>query len=100
MSPNGPLRIGIGGPVGAGKTTLTGALARLWHPARSVAVITNDIYTQEDAEALMRLQILPATGSSGSRPAAAPIPRSARTPRSTSRRSTRCAAGTRISTWC
>ncbi len=59
MSANGPLRIGIGGPVGAGKTTLTAALARLWHPARSIGVITNDIYTREDAEALMRMQILP-----------------------------------------
>ncbi len=59
MSANGPLRIGIGGPVGAGKTTLTAALARLWHPARSIGVITNDIYTREDAEALMRMQVLP-----------------------------------------
>ncbi len=58
-SPNGPLRIGIGGPVGAGKTTLTAALARLLHPQMSIGVITNDIYTQEDAEALMRMQILP-----------------------------------------
>jgi urease accessory protein len=59
MSRNGPLRIGIGGPVGAGKTTLTAALARLFHPQMSIGVITNDIYTQEDAEALMRMQILP-----------------------------------------
>ena len=59
-SPNGPLRVGIGGPVGAGKTTLTAALARALRDRLSVAVITNDIYTQEDAEALMRLQILPA----------------------------------------
>ena len=57
---NGPLRIGIGGPVGAGKTTLTAALARAFHPRRSVGVITNDIYTQEDAEALTRMQVLPA----------------------------------------
>lgn len=56
---NGPLRIGIGGPVGAGKTTLTAALARALHPQISLGVITNDIYTQEDAEALMRMQILP-----------------------------------------
>jgi urease accessory protein len=56
---NGPLRIGIGGPVGAGKTTLTAALARALHPQVSIGVITNDIYTQEDAEALMRMQILP-----------------------------------------
>ena len=58
-SPHGPLRIGIGGPVGAGKTTLTAALARALHPQVSIGVITNDIYTQEDAEALMRMQILP-----------------------------------------
>ncbi|MFK7743633.1 MAG: urease accessory protein UreG [Roseobacter sp.] len=56
---NGPLRIGIGGPVGAGKTTLTAALAKDLSQHHSIGVITNDIYTQEDAEALMRLQILP-----------------------------------------
>ena len=56
---NGPLRIGIGGPVGAGKTTLTAALARALRDDYSVAAITNDIYTQEDAEALMRMQALP-----------------------------------------
>lgn len=58
-SPNGPLRIGIGGPVGAGKTTLTAALARALSTDLSVAAITNDIYTKEDAEALMRMQALP-----------------------------------------
>jgi urease accessory protein len=58
-SKNGPLRVGIGGPVGAGKTTLTGALAKELSQRYSVAVITNDIYTREDAEALMRQQILP-----------------------------------------
>ena len=56
---NGPLRIGIGGPVGAGKTTLTACLARELQKDFSIGVITNDIYTQEDAEALMRMQILP-----------------------------------------
>ena len=56
---NGPLRVGIGGPVGAGKTTLTAALCRALRDRLSIGVITNDIYTQEDAEALMRLQILP-----------------------------------------
>ena len=56
---NGPLRVGIGGPVGAGKTTLTAAIAKALHPHVSIGVITNDIYTQEDAEALMRMQILP-----------------------------------------
>lgn len=58
-SPNGPLRIGIGGPVGAGKTTLTAALCNALKDSHSVAVVTNDIYTQEDAEALVRMQALP-----------------------------------------
>lgn len=57
---NGPLRVGIGGPVGAGKTTLTEGLARALASRCSMAVITNDIYTREDAEALMRAQVLPA----------------------------------------
>jgi len=56
---HGPLRVGIGGPVGAGKTTLTAALCKAMRDAFSLAAITNDIYTQEDAEALMRLQALP-----------------------------------------
>ncbi len=60
MSKHGPLRIGIGGPVGAGKTTLTARLAEALKDSVSLGVITNDIYTQEDAEALMRMQILPA----------------------------------------
>jgi len=56
---NGPLRVGIGGPVGAGKTTLTAALSEVLRNTHSIGVITNDIYTQEDAEALTRMQILP-----------------------------------------
>ncbi|MEL6595910.1 MAG: urease accessory protein UreG [Pseudomonadota bacterium] len=59
ISPNGPLRVGIGGPVGAGKTTLTEQLCRALAQDYSVAVITNDIYTREDAEALTRAQVLP-----------------------------------------
>ena len=58
-SKNGPLRIGIGGPVGTGKTTLTVALAKMLHPKTSAGVINNDIYTQKDAGALMPMQILP-----------------------------------------
>jgi urease accessory protein len=60
MSKNGPLRVGIGGPVGAGKTTLTEHLARALAPRCSMAVITNDIYTREDADYLTRAQVLPA----------------------------------------
>ena len=56
---NGPLRIGIGGPVGAGKTTLTAALANALKDQFLIVSLTNDIYTQEDADELMRRQILP-----------------------------------------
>ena len=60
MNPaNGPLRVGIGGPVGSGKTALTEKLCKAMRDDYSVAVITNDIYTREDAEALMRMQALP-----------------------------------------
>jgi urease accessory protein len=58
-SPHGPLRVGIGGPVGAGKTHLTAALCRAFRDRYSIAAITNDIYTREDAEFLMRAQALP-----------------------------------------
>src|SRR2546429_314842 len=54
-----PLRVGIGGPVGSGKTALVAALCRLLAPRYQTAVITNDIYTKEDAEALLRLGVLP-----------------------------------------
>ena len=59
-SRNGPLRVGIGGPVGAGKTSLTEALCRYLASRISIGVITNDIYTREDAEYLIRVQALPA----------------------------------------
>ncbi|MFN3605641.1 MAG: urease accessory protein UreG [Cypionkella sp.] len=60
MSSNGPLRVGIGGPVGAGKTTLTEKLCAALAQRCSMAVITNDIYTREDADYLTRAQVLPA----------------------------------------
>ena len=56
---HGPLRVGIGGPVGAGKTTLTDSLCKAMRDRWSVAVVTNDIYTKEDALILSRLQALP-----------------------------------------
>ena len=56
---NGPLKVGIGGPVGAGKTSLTAALCKKLSKKISMAVISNDIYTKEDAEYLMKVQALP-----------------------------------------
>ena len=58
-SKNGPLRVGIGGPVGSGKTTLVEKLCKAMRDRWSIAVVTNDIYTQEDALILTRLQALP-----------------------------------------
>ncbi|CAN7375147.1 urease accessory protein UreG [Rhizobium rhizogenes] len=57
-SKHGPLRVGIGGPVGSGKTALTEKLCKAMRDDYSVAVVTNDIYTTEDAEALVRMQAL------------------------------------------
>ena len=54
----GPLRVGIGGPVGAGKTSMTEALCKSLASDISMAVITNDIYTREDADYLVRAQAL------------------------------------------
>src|SRR4030095_10784694 len=54
-----PLRIGIGGPVGSGKTALVDSLCKAMRDRYSIAVITNDIYTYEDAEFLMRSGALP-----------------------------------------
>lgn len=57
-SRHGPLRVGIGGPVGSGKTTLTEKLCLALRQQLSIAVITNDIYTKEDALILARRQAL------------------------------------------
>jgi urease accessory protein len=56
----GPLRVGIGGPVGSGKTALMDRLCRYFAPRYQIAAITNDIYTKEDAEFLTRAGSLPA----------------------------------------
>ncbi len=59
-SPHGPLRVGIGGPVGSGKTALTAALCAALRGTYHIAAITNDIYTREDAEFLTRAGALDA----------------------------------------
>jgi len=54
-----PLRVGVGGPVGSGKTALLDALCKAMRDTYDIAVVTNDIYTQEDAQFLMRSEALP-----------------------------------------
>ena len=58
-SSTGPLRVGIGGPVGSGKTALMDALCKRFRATHQIAAITNDIYTKEDAEFLTRAGSLP-----------------------------------------
>jgi urease accessory protein len=58
-SPHGPLRVGVGGPVGTGKTALMDALCKILRDRYDIAAITNDIYTKEDAEFLTRAGSLP-----------------------------------------
>ena len=57
-SPNGPIRVGIGGRVGSGKTTLCEMLLKAMRERYSMAVVTNDIYTKEDALILNRVQAI------------------------------------------
>jgi urease accessory protein len=59
-SPHGPLRVGVGGPVGSGKTALMDVLCKALSQRFEVAAITNDIYTKWDAEFLTRSGALPA----------------------------------------
>ena len=54
MSARGPLRVGVGGPVGSGKTALVERLCKRMRDTYDIAVVTNDIYTKEDAEFLTR----------------------------------------------
>jgi urease accessory protein len=58
MTTSSPLRVGVGGPVGSGKTALLDALCKAMRERYDLAVVTNDIYTQEDAKFLMRSQAL------------------------------------------
>jgi urease accessory protein len=64
-SPNGPLRVGIGGPVGSGKTALMDALCKRLRDRYEIAAITNDIYTKWDAEYLVRSGALAADRIAG-----------------------------------
>ncbi len=59
MSNNGPLRVGVGGPVGAGKTALMEALCKRFRNVYDICAITNDIYTKEDARILTAAGALP-----------------------------------------
>jgi len=65
QNPNGPLRVGIGGPVGSGKTALMDALCKRLRGAYEIAAITNDIYTKWDAEYLVRSGALDAERIAG-----------------------------------
>ena len=60
MTSSTPLRIGVGGPVGSGKTALLEALCKALRERYEIAVVTNDIYTQEDAQFLVRSEALAA----------------------------------------
>ena len=79
-----PLRLGIGGPVGSGKTALMDWLCKKMRSGYEIAVITNDIYTREDAEFLTRSGALPPERIRGVETGGCHTRRSARTPRSIS----------------
>jgi urease accessory protein len=64
-NPHGPLRVGVGGPVGSGKTALMDALCKRLRDRYEIAAITNDIYTKWDAEFLVRSGALPAERIAG-----------------------------------
>lgn len=73
------VKIGVAGPVGSGKTALIEALIPgKWQTITVLALITNDIYTKEDAQFLAKNSVLPVERIIGVRPAAARTPRSAR----------------------
>ncbi len=65
MSKSHPLRVGIGGPVGSGKTALVDVLCKRLRDRYEIAVVTNDIYTYEDAQFLVRAESLPAERIAG-----------------------------------
>jgi Ni2+-binding GTPase involved in maturation of urease and hydrogenase len=76
-----PLRVGVGGPVGSGKTALLEALCKAMRDTYHLAVVTNDIYTKEDQRILTEAARWSRSASWAWRPAAARIPPSAKMPR-------------------
>ena len=81
--PSNPLRVGIGGSVGSGKTALCEALSKKMRDRYEMAVITNDIYTKEDMEILLRANALPPERLMGVKQADVRIRQSAKMLRST-----------------
>ncbi len=96
---HGPVRIGVGGPVGSGKTALCDGLCKRLRDQFAIAVVTNDIYTKEDAEFLTRSGALAAERIVGVETGGARIRRLERTPRSIWRRSRNCAEPSPTWTW-
>ena len=100
-SPNGPLRVGIGGPVGSGKTALMDSLCKAMRETYDIAAITNDIYTKWDAEFLVRSGSLAPERIVGVETGGCPAHRDPRRRLDQSRRGRRHAGEiSRSSIWC
>ena len=93
--PGRAVRLGVGGPVGSGKTALVAALCLVLRDELALAVVTNDIYTTEDADFLRRAGVLDDDRIRAVRPGAARTPRSVTTSRPTWRRPRTWSTGTR-----
>jgi len=91
-----PLRVGVGGPVGSGKTTLVEMLCKRMRERFNLAVVTNDIYTKEDERLLVAADALPAERIMGVETEAARTRRYVRTHRSILKRLTACINGSPI----
>lgn len=94
------LRVGVAGPVGSGKTALVEALCRRLRQELQLAVVTNDIYTQEDAQFLTRAGALEPERIRGVETGGAPTRPSVKTVRSTVLRWRSWRVSSPISTWC
>ena len=99
-SANGPLRVGVGGPVGSGKTALMDALCKKLRDRYDIAAITNDIYTKWDAEYLVRSGALVPDRIAGVETGGCPHTAIRGMPRPISPRSPTCGRNFRRSTWC